>query len=188
MERRKFIQGVVAGSAALVSGTAATNLRAAMPVAADSDPGQQPLPEAAPASSGKDEPTQPLACESLQPMLEPIHVGDHIGLGWSLTAMTPVECGAAVLAITHAATNRQVNVHVCRHTGRASGAAHSQTLDFLLMNSGDGATMTDESLGRVLNVLSDIAAHNERSGRRPPKTLQTHDERMSLFRIHEALA
>jgi len=172
MQRRNFIQGVVAGGAALVSSS--------VKIARAS----QPVRSAAPAPNGD---TPSAACESVEPLFQPLRVGDAIGLGWSLTALTAVECGAATLALTHEGTNAQVKVHVCRHHGEAIGVAHSDTLDFVLMNRGDGATSTEESLGRVLNVLSDVVTQNERAGVVPPTALMTHTERMGRFRQHDTL-
>jgi hypothetical protein len=173
MQRRDFIQGMVAGGTVLLSSSAKT-ARASEP----------PQLGSAPAPDGS---TAPAACESIAPLFAPLSVGDEVGLGWSLTALTAVECGAATLALTHESTKAQVKVHVCRHHGEAVGAAHSDTLDFMLMNQGDGATVTDESLGRVLNVLSDVVVHNERAGVVPPTALLTHSERMARFREHDTL-
>ena len=153
MKRRDFFQGLLAGAAAL---TAARQVGAAV---ADS-------------WASRD------ASEVL-PLLAPLRIGSEVGLGWRLVALSGVEAGAAVLTLRRG--TRFARLHVCRLDGRPRGMAHSDNLDFLLMNDGNGANPTDEGLARVVNVLSELVTKNERAGAGVPQGLLSHATRLEAF-------
>jgi hypothetical protein len=113
------------------------------------------------------------------PLLAPLAIGDEVGLGFRLEDVTGVRAGAAVLTLR--AGGRFFRVHVCCRDGAPLGLAHTERLDFLLMNDGDGNHVTDERLARVVNVLADLARKNERAGTAPPKGLLSHAARVESF-------
>jgi hypothetical protein len=161
MERRDFIQGLVAGSVTVL---AASSSRAAE-LGAD---GAGTVPD------------------SVAPLFEPLEVGDRVGLGWSVTGLTEVKLGAAVLVLAHE-SGREARVHVCLRDGAPVGVAHSAWLDFLVMNDAGGSDATDESLARVLRTLAELARRNERRGAAPPEALESHDVRLREYRQRSAL-
>ncbi len=154
MKRRDFFQGLLAGGAAF---TAARHVAAA--AAADS-------------CASRD------ATEVL-PLIAPLSIGAEIGLGWRLVALSGVDAGAAAMTLRKG--TRFARLHICRRDGRPRGMAHSDGLDFLLMNDGDGANPTDEGLARAVNVLSQLVTKNERAGARVPQGLLSHAARLEAF-------
>ncbi|MBX3128457.1 MAG: hypothetical protein KF718_17165 [Polyangiaceae bacterium] len=169
MRRREFFGGVLSATAALG-------------VTAPSDGA-----EAALATDPALEPDETLGNEQLLALLAPLELGQVVGLGWRLAELTDVVKGGAVLTLYHDESAREARVHVCRKGEVARGAAQSETLDFLLMNDGDGSRPTDESLGRVLRVIALVARGNEGSGLSAPRGLLSHDARVSAFRRSRAL-
>ena len=87
-------------------------------------------------------------------LLAPFTKGTPIGLGWVLDSLSPVRGGAASLALRHE-EHGIVRVTIRRNDGAPLGVAHTDRLDFMLMNGGSGGTYTEESIGRVLIALAD---------------------------------
>ena len=159
MERRDFIQGLLAGSVTVLAAGSA---------------------QASPLS-------RLMESGSVAPLLEPLQVGDHVGLAWSVRELTDVKSGAAVLVLEHQ-SGRTARVHLCQRRGAPVGVAHSGTLDFMVMNDASGADPTDESLARVLRALAELARRNEAQGAMAPGTLLPHDARLSRYRDSAALS
>jgi hypothetical protein len=180
MRRRVFIKGVLAGSAGVVStSVAAADALGLMDpqCAADTaavlaDLTDLPFRHAA----GLGTPTS----ENLWPLLAPLRPGDSVGLGWRVTELTVVTDGAAVLTLRSA--QGEARVHLCRRDARVHGLAHSEHLDLLLMNNGDGAVPTDEHLARALNVLAELIGRNEKAGMTLPEGLLPHGARLLFYR------
>ncbi|MCB9759233.1 MAG: hypothetical protein H6739_05295 [Alphaproteobacteria bacterium] len=115
-------------------------------------------------------------------LFNPLRPGVEAGLGWTLGALSELDRGAWVLNLHHA-DGRSARVHLCYHQGRPRGVGHSAYLDLILMDGGDGAKDTDESLGRVLRHLANVIRENES---RPGAdeliaSLLTHGERVERF-------
>ncbi len=170
MRRREFVSGLLAASAVGSAGIA---------VQAKSAEVLQVPAEAPPVGSAPR--------EAIVPLLEPLQVGDHIGLGWRLWAMSDISAGGCVLSLRRDGQLTEFRVHLCRKSGASRGAAHSDTVDFLLMNDGDGSVPTDETLGRVLNTLAELVRRNERAGVATPAALMSHESRLRAFGSARAL-
>jgi len=86
-------------------------------------------------------------------LLAPFDAGTELGLGWSLDSVGPIRGGAATLLIQHT-DGGTARVAIRRNSGAPLGIAHTDQLDFLLMNGGSGTSHTDGSLSRVLGALA----------------------------------
>ncbi|MGH7786959.1 MAG: hypothetical protein ACRERC_08845, partial [Candidatus Binatia bacterium] len=86
-------------------------------------------------------------------LLAPFGEGTPVGLGWVLDSLTPARHGAATLVLRHD-THGTARVAVRRNGGAPLGVAHTEQLDFMLMNGGSGAAMTEPSIGAVLGALA----------------------------------
>lgn len=116
-------------------------------------------------------------------LMAPIAPGSAVGLGWTVSALSQVERGAAVLSLTHR-DGRAARVHLCAHGGRPRGLAHSALFDLILMDGGQGDKQTEEDLGRTLKDLARRIRHNEiseKSDLQPLAHLMTHAERVALY-------
>ncbi len=95
-------------------------------------------------------------------LVAPLARGSHLGAGWFLAHLSPVERGASVLTLQHR-EGTVARVHLCHHQGDPKGLAHSDLIDLVLMDGGRGDRATDESLGRVLMGLAAHIRDNELS-------------------------
>ena len=86
-------------------------------------------------------------------LLAPFGKGTRLPLDWSIESLSPIRGGAATLLLAHAERGR-ARIAIRRNAGAPLGIAHTDTLDFLLMNGGSGGSRTDESAGRVLIALA----------------------------------
>ena len=93
------------------------------------------------------------ATEAPWPLLQPFAEGSPLALGWNLDTLSPVREGAAELTLRHD-EHGLARVAIRRNSGAPLGVAHTDDLDFMLMNGGGGATQTDESIGRILIALA----------------------------------
>jgi ferredoxin len=87
------------------------------------------------------------------PLLLPFGAGAALGLGWEIESLSSVRSGAATMVLRHA-EHGPVRVTVRRNGGSPLGVAHTDELDFMLMNGGSGSTQTEDSVGRVLIGLA----------------------------------
>jgi hypothetical protein len=97
--------------------------------------------------------------------------------------MSPVERGAVVLSLAHA-DGRVARVHLCQRAGATRGIAHSQHLDFVLMNGQRGEGPSEEALGLVILSIAKRVERNERLARRTLQgmaRLMPHAERVRRF-------
>ena len=104
-----------------------------------------------------------------------------IGLGWRLAALTNNDRGAWVVELLRG--DQLGRVHVCFHSGEPKGVGHTELLDLILMDGGDGRKDTDEHLGRVIRHMANIVRQNElREGADAELArLLTHAERVERF-------
>lgn len=86
-------------------------------------------------------------------LLAPFGAGTPLALGWSIESLSPIHAGATTLVLAHAQHGR-TRIAIRRNGGAPLGVAHTDALDFMLMNGGSGGTRTEESVGRVLIALA----------------------------------
>jgi MoaA/NifB/PqqE/SkfB family radical SAM enzyme/ferredoxin len=117
---------------------------------------------------------QPAGPEGTEPpwqLLAPFGEGTALGLGWALDSLGPIRGGAAVLVLRNASvagSGGVARVTVRRNGGAPVGVAHTEHLDFMLMNGGGGAGKTDESIARVLRGLATaLEKRGNRAGKEP---------------------
>jgi hypothetical protein len=157
MERRRFLKGIAVTTAALTASSTAA---------------------AGERTSGVG--TSPWT------LLAPLEAGADVGLGWRILSLGAVSQGAAVLTLTHD-DGGEARVHLCAIDGAAKGVAHSQSVDLILMNQGDGDLETHEPIGRVLKTLADVIRSNERQHATCIAGLMSHDERVSQYAAEQCL-
>jgi ferredoxin len=87
-------------------------------------------------------------------LLAPFTAGAVLGLGWVLESLGSVRAGAATMVLRHA-RDGIARVTVRRNHGAPRGVAHTDHLDFMLMNGGGGTAQTDDSIERVLIGFAD---------------------------------
>lgn len=165
--------GLAAAAGALASGTAAASVATA-PVGFAAAAHRQSLQALAAGASAHSAPWW---------LFAPLQAGASVGLGWRLTALSPIERGAAVLTLTQVGTpGAEARVHLCAHHGQPRGLAHSALFDLVLMDGGQGNKPTDEGLGRVLLGLAARLRRTEQSGELTAVArLLTHGERTMLY-------
>lgn len=93
-------------------------------------------------------------------LLAPLKRGDHLGAGWFVAHLGAVDRGASVLTL-QSRDGDLARVHLCQRSGEPRGLAHTEFLDFILMDGGQGDKQTPETLGRVLMGLASVVADNE---------------------------
>jgi len=116
-------------------------------------------------------------------IVAPLQAGSGIGKGWSISALSGVQDGAAVLTLAHR-DGRRVNLHICARSGRGSGLAQTVLFDLVTMDGRDGEDATPEDMGRVVLSLARRIRQNEvkvAGDLRPFVHLMSHDDRVALF-------
>ena len=106
------------------------------------------------ADSRRREHAAPAGTEPPWDLLAPFGAGAELGLGWVLESLSPVRAGAATMVFRHAQSGI-ARVSIRRNCGAPRGVAHTDELDFMLMNGGGGTSQTDASIERVLAGLAD---------------------------------
>ena len=181
MHRRRFLRGVVATGAVIAAPTGE---------ASAAEPGSTPDAEAAEATgvdpAGATQDATPSA-PAPWALLDPLSVGSDVGLGWRIEHLSEIVRGAAVLTLVHEAPGEggeRARVHLCAVRGEARGVAHSEHVDLILMNRGDGGLVTNEPIGRVLKTLAGVIRANERGS---TEGLMPHALRVSYFHSLQCL-
>jgi 2Fe-2S type ferredoxin len=101
-----------------------------------------------------DEPADDAADPPPWGLLVPFAEGSAIGLGWEIASLGPIRGGAAMLLLRHEGGDT-ARVGVRRNGGTPVGVAHTEHLDFVLMNGGGGGAPTDVPIAKALCVLAD---------------------------------
>ena len=118
-------------------------------------------------------------------LMYPVDKGMCVGKGWAVADLSPVKDGASVLTLEHS-VHGSARVHICARRGESVGLTHSNLLDFVLMDGGDGDKRTQENLGRIIVGIAKRVSKNE-LGAVDAGTIDamsrmlTHEERMALF-------
>lgn len=96
-------------------------------------------------------------------LLHPFEEGDPLALGWVLESLSPVRSGATTMVLRHE-TLGLARVAIRRNSGAPLGVAHTDQLDFMLMNGGSGTARTEESVGKVLVAFARALAQRPNGG------------------------
>lgn len=113
-------------------------------------------------------------------LVAPVTAGGEVGLGWHLARLFPPQEGAVTLNLLHV-DGRVARVDLCLHDGRPRGPAHTEFIDFIVMDGGDGRAELDESLGRAVRRLAAFVVENEARDLGTLSRLQDHAERVALY-------
>jgi ferredoxin len=108
------------------------------------------------AGNGRTQEPEPAGAAGSAPpwkLLAPFHEGAALGLGWTIESLSPVRSGAATMVLRHLKSGI-ARVTIRRNSGAPLGVAHTDHLDFMLMNGGGGTAQTDASLATVLTGLA----------------------------------
>jgi ferredoxin len=87
--------------------------------------------------------------------LQPLTEGCDLALGWALESLGAVRGGSTTMTLRHA-EHGAARVAIRRNNGAPLGVAHTDHLDFLLMNGGKGTSETEPSVGRVLRAVANL--------------------------------
>lgn len=112
------------------------------------------LRDAGGGESRQREPARAAATTPPWEILWPFKEGTALGLGWVLESLSPVRGGSTNMVLRHEGSGI-ARVSIRRNAGAPLGVAHTDQLDFLLMNGGGSTAQTDEVIGRILAVLAD---------------------------------
>jgi ferredoxin len=96
-------------------------------------------------------------------LLTPFGEGAALGLGWVLESLSPVRAGSATMVLRHE-RDGIARVAIRRNGGAPLGVAHTDILDFMLMNGGGGTAQTDAAIGTVLSGLADTLREKSQAG------------------------
>jgi 2Fe-2S type ferredoxin len=111
--------------------------------------------------SRKHEHRDPSGNEPPWSLLAPFREGDPLGLGWVLDSLSPVRGGSATMVLRHQ-QHGVARVAIRRNSGAPLGVAHTDHLDFMLMNGGGGSAQTEASIGRVLiRMAQELRGRND---------------------------
>ena len=118
-------------------------------------------------------------------LLHPLAPDAELGLGWRILMLYPAVQGAVTVNLGHE-DGRVARVDVCLREGAPRGPAATESLDFIVMDGGDGSAPMDESLGRVVRRLAAIVGCNEDRSPDALAALEPHADR--IWRHADALA
>ena len=116
-------------------------------------------------------------------LLAPLNQGDSVGKGWRISGLRPIEKGATVLELVHN-SGCTSQIHICAIEENPVGVIHTQFLDLVLMDGGQGNKPTDEDLGRVvMNVALKIQKQEAQllNNSEVLELLEGHDFRMFQY-------
>ena len=123
-------------------------------------------------------------------VFSPLQEGSELALGWKIKALSPIQLGGAVLTLIHK-RGFEAQVHLCKNNGEPRGITHTSHFDIFVMNGGDGDTVSEEELGRVVLTLGEVIRQNE--SKRPELNklvagMLSHEERVDMFGPESLLA
>lgn len=111
-------------------------------------------------------------------LVAPLVAGALVHGDWRLSALDGVSAGSCVATLSNG--RRTQRVHLCRNGGRPSGVVHTERVDLVVMNGGDGALATDEGLAQAVAALAHVVARNEARVADLDELLG-HEERVALY-------
>ena len=184
MQRRAVLKGLMVGGVTLATPLAAHASRALSQPAEEHSEPETSTASPSLAKAATQDPRAPWA------LIAPLAAGSYVGFGWEVETLSQVRRGAPVLTLVHPSGER-ARVHLCRRNGQARGLTHTDHLDLLLMNGGDGHQPTSECIGRaVKTVAMRILGRERREGQRlaPSADLMSHTLRLRRFGAREISA
>lgn len=142
---------------------------------------------AAPANPGKADPPAvdaetPATATAPAPwdLLQPLAVGSAVAHGWRVAGFSGVVDGSCVLTLENE-RGRNHRVHLCRNNGKPQGIVHTEQIDLMVMNGGQGDLATDETFAQAVAEVAHVVAANERRQGTVVASLMSHDERLRQF-------
>jgi hypothetical protein len=180
LSRRDLVGKLAASGAVLVAGAAAASARLAPRAARGADRaaseswGQVGRPEV---DAGTPETAMAPAPWDL---LQPLAVGSAVAHGWRVAGFSGVVDGTCVLTLENE-RGRSHRIHLCRNGGTPQGIVHTDGIDLLVMNGGQGDVATDESFAQAVAEVAHVIAGNERRQATVVASLLSHEERLRRF-------
>jgi len=177
LSRRAFVGKVAAGAAVAVAAGVAAEAASARehfaPVVNDDRPARANSPQVSSA--------EPSAVPGTSPweLLQPLTAGAAVSGDWRVAELTAVVHGSCVLTLTNG-SGRMQRIHLCGNGGRPHGLVHTERVDLVVMNGGQGELPTDEGFAQAVAAVAHVIAANE--GRAAVVgTLVPHAERLVQF-------
>jgi hypothetical protein len=176
LSRRAFVGKVAAGAAvAATAGIAAQAVSAREQLAPASGEGRPAQPYSA-------EPwAAPSAAQGTPPweLLQPLTAGAAVTPEWHVAELSGVLDGSCVLTLANA-RGRTQRIHLCGNAGRPHGLVHTERVDLLVMNGGQGDLPTEEGFAQAVAAVAHVIAANEFRAA-VVGTLVPHAERLEQF-------
>jgi len=116
------------------------------------------------ASDSRQACTPPVGNDPPWGLLAPFAEGTALSGGWTLESLSPIRGGATTMVLRQAGAGI-ARVSIRRNGGAPLGVAHTDHLDFMLMNGGGGAAQTDVSIARALVEFADTLRRTQQGGR-----------------------
>jgi hypothetical protein len=115
-------------------------------------------------------------------LVRPLALGSVVAHGWRVADLTGALDGSCVLTLQNQ-RGRAHRVHLCRNDGRPQGLVHTERLDLVVMNGGQGDLPTEEGLAQAVAEVAHVLAANEHARQQEPVVvaLLPHAERVRLF-------
>jgi hypothetical protein len=177
LSRRAFVGKLAAGAAvAATAGVAAQAVSAREQLAPASGEGRPAEPYSA-------EPwAAPSAAQGTPPweLLQPLSAGSAVTPQWHVAELSGVLAGSCVLTLGNA-RGRTQRVHLCANDGRPQGLVHTELVDLVVMNGGQGELPTEEGFAQAVAAVAHVIAANEARAGAVVSTLMPHAERLEQF-------
>jgi hypothetical protein len=118
-------------------------------------------------------------------LLEPLEAGDDLGEGWTISDLSAVRKGAAILVIHHP-EHGDLDIHICSHDGAPRGYVHTVLFDLIAMDGGHGDRKIGPTFRAVLQHIADQIESNELRDDddvhlQDVERMMTHGERVQTF-------
>jgi hypothetical protein len=119
-------------------------------------------------------------------LLHPLTAGAVVRTGWVVRDLGPIAKGSCVLTL-EGPDARSHRVHLCRNAGDPQGLVHTERIDLVVMNGGQGDVATNEELAQAVAAVAHVVANNERAEGDVIAELLPHRERVERFASATAL-
>jgi len=119
-------------------------------------------------------------------MLQPLKVGAAVAAGWRVSELSEIQYGSCVLTLENE-RGRSHRIHLCRNDGRPQGLVHTERVDLVVMNGGQGDLPTEEGFAQAVAEVAHVLARNEGRHGEIVTALLPQSERTELFAASAAL-